>query len=198
MTLPIPSFWTRNPEWHPSAITIIGRAMHTETGEALYVCQMLSKKHHVILLNEKEITERFTLKDASPNPLTTFAMHGMAGPPGVYRHYKSPDMLYEVYGLTDMTYSAQHITPHVLYSTLYGDRPGQLFARPYSTEHMSQTLRNAHPNRCGFFEWVNAHENAAGHSGPRFQYVRPMETSQHPLLYKPSSGASVPFKSSRG
>lgn len=45
---------------------------------------------------------------------------------GVYRHYKSPEMTYEVIGVA---YHSETLEPLVIYRKLYGER--SLWARPH-------------------------------------------------------------------
>ena len=178
----LPSFWMNNDP-QLSALTIIGQALHTETGEALFVAQLLSKAHKVILITQKELQADgyHQIESTRKNP-NTFAMQNLPSNPGVYRHFKGHDKLYEVYGTAYLYQDRMTRTrPLVLYSPMYGDHKGLLTARPYLTSRGSFIDTKGY----GFFDWVFYSENEQGYTGPRFKYVGPMESSMHPLLYKP-------------
>jgi hypothetical protein len=171
-----PSLWT-SPKPNTTAKTLLGQAQHTETQETFFVAQLLSKKHCVTLVPQKDLLEGDyqQIEATRKNPIT-FAMDGLPSPAGIYRHFKGPEKLYEVYGIA-MLYT----TPHVLYCPLYGDHEGLLYARPYATSRGAFLDSKGY----GFFDWVYTSQNELGYAGPRFTYMNPMETSMHPLLYKP-------------
>ncbi len=192
----IPSFWTTTQTNRADlySMTIIGQALHTETGESYYVAQLMFKAHIVVLITQKQLEENgYTQIDATRKNPNTRAMDTMPAPPGIFRHYKQETakgeaMLYEVYGTAFLYEDRDRENPLVLYSPLYGEHEGKLTVRPYYTPVEVHNARANKPEAeapYGFFDWVRRLDNDRGYAGPRFTYVKPMESSMHPLLHKP-------------